>query len=263
MEYLFSLDALISLITLTVLEIVLGVDNVIFVSIIMGRMPKDQQGSARRVWMIAGITVRVLLLMGLGWLIKQKGTPLFVAFGKGFDLASLVMIGGGLFLLYKTVKEIHHKLEGDNEEHLAVGRKPASFTSAIGQIVLVDTIFSFDSIITAVGIANHLEVMIVAVVIAMFIMFLFSQKIADFINHHPTLKMLALSFLVMVAMVLIVEGWSGEKAEELHLKNYVYFGMAFSFAVELLNMKMRKKTQPARLKKAGPDDAGLGVVIKK
>src|SRR4051794_15121200 len=195
MEYLFSLDALISLVTLTVLEIVLGVDNVIFVSIIMGRMPKDQQTSARRVWMIAGIAVRVLLLMALGWLIKQKGTPLFVAFGKGFDLASLVMLAGGLFLLYKTVKEIHHKLEGDNEEQFGSVKKPASFTSAIGQIILVDTVFSFDSIITAVGIANHLEVMIVAVVIAMFIMFLFSQKIADFINHHPTLKMLALSFL--------------------------------------------------------------------
>src|SRR3954453_21140068 len=218
MEYLFSADALISLLTLTVLEIVLGVDNVIFVSIIMGRMPKNQQLNARRVWMVGGICVRVLLLLGLGWLIKQKGKPLFEVFGKGFDLASLVMLAGGLFLIYKTVKEIHHKLEG--EEELATGSapKPASFASAIGQIILVDMVFSFDSIITAVGIAKHLEVMIIAVVIAMFIMFLFSQKIADFINRHPTLKMLALSFLVMVGMVLIVEGWSGEKAEELHLK---------------------------------------------
>jgi predicted tellurium resistance membrane protein TerC len=263
MEYLLSLDALISLLTLTVLEIVLGVDNVIFVSIIMGRMPKNQQLKARRVWMIAGITVRVLLLMALGWLIKQKGTPLFIAFGKDFDLASLVMIAGGLFLLYKTVKEIHHKLEGGEDEFQNVGKKPASFINAIGQIIIVDMVFSFDSIITAVGIANHLEVMILAVVIAMFIMFLFSQKIADFINKHPTLKMLALSFLVMVGMVLIVEGWSGEKAEELHLKNYVYFGMAFSFGVELLNMKMRKSVKPASLKQPSLDDAGLGDIVEK
>ncbi len=261
MDYLFSWDALISLLTLTVLEIVLGIDNVIFVSIIMGRMPKEQQLNARRVWMIAGITVRVLLLMALGWLIKQKGTPLFTLWGKGFDLASLVMLAGGLFLLYKTVMEIHHKLEGE-EEQLHVNTKPASFLNAIGQIVLVDMVFSFDSIITAVGIANHLEVMILAVVIAMFIMFLFSQKIADFINKHPTLKMLALSFLVMVGMVLIVEGWASEKAEELHLKNYVYFGMAFSFAVELLNMKMRKKVKPVQLKTPGLDDAKPGSIPK-
>lgn len=262
MEYLFSLDALISLLTLTILEIVLGIDNVIFVSIIMGRMPQNQQLKARRVWMFAGITVRVLLLMALGWLIKQKGTPLFSLFGKGFDLASLVMIAGGLFLLYKTVKEIHHKLEGDEDEFQNVGKKPASFFSAIGQIILVDMVFSFDSIITAVGIANHLEVMIIAVIIAMFIMFLFSQKIADFINKHPTLKMLALSFLVMVGMILIVEGWAAEKAEELHLKNYVYFGMAFSFAVELLNMKIRKKAPPVKLRTPALEDAGLGEVVK-
>lgn len=249
MEYLLSWDALISLLTLTLLEIVLGVDNVIFVSIIMGRMPKDQQLNARRFWMVAGIAVRVLLLIALGWLIKQKGNPLFTVFGKAFDLASLVMIAGGLFLLYKTVKEIHEKLEGEGHEFENVGKKPASFASAIGQIILVDMVFSFDSIITAVGIANHLEVMIIAVVIAMFIMFLFSKKIADFINKHPTLKMLALSFLVMVGMVLIVEGWAAEKAEELHLKNYVYFGMAFSFLVELLNMKMRKRIRPKELKK--------------
>jgi len=261
MNYLFSIDALVSLLTLTILEIVLGVDNVIFVSIIMGRMPKDQQLKARRVWMFAGITVRVLLLIALGWLIKQKGSPLFTLFGKGFDLASLVMIAGGLFLLYKTVKEIHHKLEGEEDEFQDAGKKPASFWAAIGQIILVDMVFSFDSIITAVGIANHLEVMIIAVIIAMFIMFLFSQKIADFINHHPTLKMLALSFLVMVGLILLVEGWAAEKAEDLHLKNYVYFGMAFSFAVELLNMKMRKKA-PVKLKPSSLKDAGLGDVVK-
>jgi predicted tellurium resistance membrane protein TerC len=240
MDYLFTVDSLISLLTLTVLEIVLGIDNVIFVSIIMGRLPKEKQLSARRIWMFAGIAVRVLLLIALGWLVQQKGKPVFEIGGKGFDLASLVMLAGGLFLIYKTVKEIHHKLEGYEEggDVKAAG----SFGAAIGQIILVDMVFSFDSIITAVGIAKHVPIMIIAVIIAMFIMFLFSQKIADFISKHPTLKMLALSFLVMVGLVLIIEGWDGEKAHELHLKNYVYFAMAFSFGVELLNMRLRKKS---------------------
>ena len=259
MDYLLSWDTLISMFSLTILEIVLGIDNVIFVSIIMGRMPKNQQLNARKVWMVAGILVRVLLLMGLGWLIKQKGKPLFTIFDKGFDVASLVMLMGGLFLIFKTVKEIHHKLEGEEEMAGASGEKPASFTAAIGQIILVDIVFSFDSIITAVGIAKHIEVMIMAVVVAMFIMFLFSQKIADFISKHPTLKMLALSFLVMVGLVLLVEGWAGEEAEHLHLKNYVYFAMAFSFGVEMLNMRIRKsKSKPLEFRKSGLEDAGLG-----
>lgn len=263
MEYLLSADALISLLTLTVLEVVLGVDNVIFVSIIMGRMPKNQQLKARRTWMFTGIAVRVLLLIALGWLISQKGKPVFEVFGKGFDLSSLVMLAGGLFLIYKTVKEIHHKLEGEEEHAQGTAPKPASFGSAIGQIILVDMIFSFDSIITAVGIAKHIEVMIIAVVIAMVIMFMFSQRIADFIGKHPTLKMLALSFLVMVGFVLIVEGWAGEAAEELHLKNYVYFAMAFSFVVELLNMRIRKSTsKPVELRSPKLDDAGMGEVAK-
>ena len=240
MENLLTTDSIISFITLIILEIVLGVDNVIFVSIIMGRMPKTQQLNARRLWMVFGIVVRVLLLIALGWLIGQKGKPVFTLFGKGFDLASLVMLAGGLFLIYKTVKEIHHKLEGEEEQLSDASKKTASFASALGQIILVDMIFSFDSIITAVGIAKHIEIMIIAVVIAMIIMFLFSKKIAEFINKHPTLKMLALSFLVMVGMVLLVEGWAGTAAESLHLKNYVYFAMAFSFGVELLNMKLRK-----------------------
>lgn len=240
MDYLFTVDSLISLLTLTVLEIVLGIDNVIFVSIIMGRLPREQQLNARRIWMFAGIGVRVLLLIALGWLVQQKGKPVFEIAGKGFDLASLVMLAGGLFLIYKTVKEIHHKLEGYEEGGNV--KAAGSFGAAIGQIILVDMVFSFDSIITAVGIAKHVPIMIIAVIIAMFIMFLFSQKIADFISKHPTLKMLALSFLVMVGLVLIIEGWDGEKAHDLHLKNYVYFAMAFSFGVELLNMRLRKKS---------------------
>ena len=251
MQELFTADGLISLLTLAILEVILGIDNVIFVSIIMGRLPRSQQLNARRLWMFTGIGVRVLLLFCLSWLVKQKGKPVFTVFDKGFDLASLVMIAGGLFLLYKTVKEIHHKLEGDEETVEGMNTKPAtSFGGAIVQIILVDMVFSFDSIITAVGIAQHLTVMIVAVVIAMIIMFLFSQNISDFIHKHPTLKMLALSFLVLVAVVLIVEGWDSDKAHDLHLKNYVYFAMAFSFGVELLNMRLRKpmKTKPVQLR---------------
>jgi predicted tellurium resistance membrane protein TerC len=248
MESLFTADNLISLATLAILEIILGVDNVIFVSIIMGRLHPDKQLNARRMWMLTGISVRVILLFCLSWLISQKGKALFTLFGKGFDLASLVMIAGGLFLLYKTVKEIHHKLEGDEEGRETNATKAAgTFGAAVLQIMLVDMVFSFDSMITAVGMAKNLWVMIIAVVIAMLVMFLFSKRIADFIHKHPTLKMLALSFLVLVGVILLIEGWNAEKAHELHLKNYVYFAMAFSFGVEMLNMRLRKKAKPVEL----------------
>lgn len=242
---LFSIASLISLLTLALLEVILGIDNVIFVSIIMERMEKAHQKRARLIWMVVGIITRSIMLAGLGWLLTQKGKILFTlpVLDKGFDLASLVMILGGLFLLIKTVREIHHKVEGD-EEGPANSGKPLSFGNGIAQIILVDMVFSFDSVITASGVAKHLEIMIAAVVIAMIVMFLFAPAIASFINKHPTIKMLALSFLVMIGLILIVEGWAGEQAEHLHLKNYVYFAMAFSFLVELLNMRSRKKTLP-------------------
>jgi predicted tellurium resistance membrane protein TerC len=192
--------------------------------------------------MVTGICVRIALLLCLGWLVKQKGTPVFTIFDKGFDLASIVMLTGGLFLLYKTVKEIHHKLEGDEAALEAnVTKTISTLSQAVVQIVLIDMIFSFDSMITAVGIAKHVPIMIIAVIIAMFVMFLFSERISNFIHKHPALKMLALSFLVLVSVVLMVEGWNSEKAHELHLKNYVYFAMAFSFGVEMLNMAFRKR----------------------
>ena len=248
MEALFTADNLISLFTLTLLEVILGIDNVIFVSIIMGRLHPSKQLNARRLWMITGISVRIILLFCLSWLISQKGKALFTVFGRGFDLASLVMIAGGLFLLYKTVKEIHHKLEGDEAAlENDAAKKASTFSAAIFQIILVDMVFSFDSMITAVGIAKNIWVMIIAVIIAMLVMFLFSKNISDFIHKHPTLKMLALSFLVLVGVILLIEGWNAEKAHELHLKNYVYFAMAFSFGVELLNMKTRKKAKPVEL----------------
>lgn len=246
LSYLFTVDSLVSLLTLAILEIILGIDNVIFVSIILGRVRNEQRKKARRLWMITGISVRIALLLCLGWLVKQKGNDVFTVFGKGFDLAAIVMLSGGLFLLYKTVREIHHKLEGD-EQALEdnVTKTISSFTHAIVQIVLIDMIFSFDSMITAVGIAKHVEIMIVAVIIAMIVMFLFSERISNFIHKHPTLKMLALSFLVLVSVVLMVEGWNADQAHELHLKNYVYFAMAFSFGVEMLNMAYRKKAKKA------------------
>lgn len=241
MDYLFTSESLISFIVLVILEIVLGIDNVIFVSIIINRLPQASHKRARLMWVVAGIIVRSVLLLGLTWLLEQKGKPVLTLFHKGFDLASLVMIAGGLFLIYKTVKEIHHKLEEDEEAGVMNLKKQLSFGAAIFQIILIDMVFSFDSVITAGGTAKHVEIMIAAVILAMIIMFLFSPAISTFIHQHPTLKMLALSFLVMIGSILLIEGWNSEKAEELHLKNYVYFAMAFSFGVEMLNMQLRKR----------------------
>jgi predicted tellurium resistance membrane protein TerC len=241
MESLFTAENFVSLLTLTVLEVVLGIDNVIFVSIVMSKLDDAKQKTARKIWMFVGIAVRTGLLIGLGWLVQHGSSELFSIFGKGFNLRSLIMLGGGFFLLYKTVKEIHEKLEGDDEIEKGFQKVPTKFGTVISQIILIDMVFSFDSIITAVGMARRVEVMIVAVIIAMIIMFIFLRKISNFIHKHPTLKMLALSFLVMIGVGLLIEGWDAEKAHDLHLKNYVYFAMAFSFAVEMLNMWMRKK----------------------
>jgi len=247
MNHLLTADNLISLIVLVVLEIVLGIDNVIFVSIILNRLPEHLRKRGRFIWMFTGIGVRSILLFGLQWLLQQKGKPVFTLWDKGFDLASLVMIGGGIFLIYKTVMEIHHKLEGE-EEHAQGKKAQLTLGQAVVQIILIDMVFSFDSIITAGGTAKVLAVMIIAVVLAMIVMFLFSGKIATFIQKHPTIKMLALSFLVMIGFILLVEGFNSEKAEELHLKNYAYFAMAFSFIVELLNMQLRKRSNPVKLR---------------
>jgi predicted tellurium resistance membrane protein TerC len=249
MEQLFTVDAIISLLTLTILEIVLGIDNVIFVSILMGRLDKKQQLKARRIWMIAGIAVRICLLMVIGWLVINGNKELFGFTWGGthfpFNLRNVIMLAGGLFLLYKTVKEIHHKLEGD-ESMYESNPKKASFGAVIAQIIVIDMVFSFDSIITAVGLARLVPVMITAVIIAMIIMFFFSDKIANFIHKHPTLKMLALAFLLMVGFSLFFEGL--EPIHHSHIqKGYIYFAMAFSFGVEMLNMWMRKRAKPVEL----------------
>lgn len=246
-----NVDSLISLITLALLEIVLGIDNVIFVSILMGRLKEEQKLLSRRIWMVLGITVRILLLLALGWLVTNGNKELFGLDIKnvhyGFNLRNVIMFVGGLFLLYKTVKEIHEKLEGETEIGSSSEKKAGSFGAIMAQIILIDMVFSFDSIITAIGMAKHVEIMIIAVIIAMIIMFLFSDKISSFIHKHPTLKMLALSFLLMVGFSLFFEGLEPIHGSHIQ-KGYIYFAMAFSFGVELLNMKMRKKAPPVQLR---------------
>jgi predicted tellurium resistance membrane protein TerC len=259
MEYLFTSESIISFIILVILEVVLGIDNVIFVSLIMNRLPKGEIKKARQLWMITGIISRSILLMGLGWLLLQKGKNIFSIAGKGFDLASIVMLLGGVFLIYKSVKEIHEKLEGEDQTRMWGSKPSLKLSQAIVQIMLIDAVFSFDSIITAGGTADHVEIMIAAVVVAMIVMFLFSPAISSFVHKHPTVKMLALSFLVMIGLSLVIEGWDAGKAHELHLKNYIYFGMAFSFGVEMLNLVMKKRTAKNRVVKLNEptlDEAG-------
>jgi predicted tellurium resistance membrane protein TerC len=250
MNELLTAESLISFVILVVLEIVLGIDNVIFVSIIINRVAKPLQQKVRLMWMLSGIVIRSILLSLLSWLLAQKGKPVFTVFGKGFDLAGIIMILGGLFLIYKSVKEIHQKLEDTPETISAKPQGQLTVTQAVLQIILIDSVFSFDSVITAGGTASHLEIMIAAVVVALVLMFLFSASIADFIHKHPTLKMLALSFLVMIGLVLFIEGWDSERVADLHLKNYVYFAMAFSFIVEMLNLRVRKQAhkEPVELR---------------
>jgi predicted tellurium resistance membrane protein TerC len=239
MDELFTLGGLISLLTLAVLEIVLGIDNVIFVSIILGRMPEGQRLRGRRIWMVGGILLRSVLLLGIGWLVHNGERELFRVVGYPFNLRNCIMFFGGLFLLYKAVKEIHHKLEGGDADAGAT-EKTASFGALMAQILLVDAVFSFDSIVTAIGLADHIEVMIAAVVMAMVVMFFFANNISGFIEKHPALKMLALSFLVMVGFMLFFEGLHPVHGSEIP-KGYAYVAMAFSFGVELLNMRYRKK----------------------
>lgn len=223
----------ISLVTLTVLEIVLGIDNIIFISILAGKLPAEQQGRARTIGLLLALVTRVLLLCSIFWLTKLTAA-LFAVGGHPVSGKDLVMIGGGVFLLWKSVHEIHGTVEGEEHEQSSKGR--ATLSSVVAQIVVIDIVFSLDSVITAVGLAQHIEVMIAAVVLAMAVMLIAAKPIGDFVNRHPTIKMLALSFLLLVGVVLIADG-CGQHIE----KGYIYFAMAFSFGVEMLNIRMRKK----------------------
>lgn len=246
-EHLFTLEGLLSLLSLTVMEILLGIDNVIFVSIVMGRLPKEQTKRASLIWMTVGIVMRIVLLFVLFYLIKGE-QELFSLFGHPVALKDLIMLAGGLFLLVNSTLEIHNKLEGANEEgHDAKKNLKKGFRAVMTQILLIDVVFSVDGIITAIGMAGDIVIMCIAVIISMFIMFYYSPKISAFIEKHPTLKILALSFLVLIAVLLVVEGVHVDKIEI--PKGYIYFAMAFSFGVELLNLRFRKKTDPLTLRK--------------
>jgi predicted tellurium resistance membrane protein TerC len=242
MEWITSPEIWISLLTLTLLEIVLGIDNIIFISILSGKLPVEQQRKARKVGLALALITRVLLLCGLAWVVKLE-KPFWEATVFSLKLAvsgkDLILILGGLFLLAKSTYEIHEKLEGVDGEKTQ--KMTATFNSVIVQIMLLDIVFSLDSVITAVGMVKQIGVMIAAVVIAMIIMLLFVNQISDFVDRHPTIKMLALSFLILIGCVLVAEGFHQHIS-----KGYIYFAMAFSVGVEMLNIRMRK-TQKVEL----------------
>ena len=251
LAWLSNPDAWLSLVTLTVLEIVLGVDNIIFISILSGKLPAEQQAKARNTGLALALITRILLLSFI-FIITKLTTPLFtIPFlhesGTGVPLAitgqRLVLLLGGLFLIWKSVHEIHGNLEG--EAHEGSAKVKGALAAVIAQIVVVDILFSLDSVITAVGMARDIGVMITAVILAMIVMFLAAKSIADFVNRHPTIKMLALSFLMLVGVVLVADG-CGQHIE----KGYIYFAMAFSFVVEVLNIRARAKraTKPVELR---------------
>ncbi len=246
-DNLFSVDGLLSLLSLTVMEVLLGIDNVIFVSIVMGRLPKEQTKRASLIWMTVGIIMRISLLFIMFYLISGEKV-LFTIFDHDVALKDIIMLAGGLFLLVNSTLEIHNKLEGANEEgDDAKKNLKKGFRAIMAQILLIDIVFSVDGIVTAIGMANDIFIMSIAVIISMCVMFFYAPKIAAFIEKHPTFKILALSFLVLIAVLLVVEGIHIEK---IHVpKGYIYFAMAFSFGVELLNLKFRKKRNPVQLRK--------------
>lgn len=262
MEFLATPEAWISLITLTVLEIVLGIDNIVFISILAGKLPQNQQKKARQVGLGLAMITRVLLLFSLSW-VMQLTSPLF-NMGEWIGVSNaewlsklaisgrdLILILGGLFLIYKSTHEIHQKLEGAEEG--GIKGKVHSFTGIIIQILILDIVFSLDSVITAVGMADHIEIMIAAVIIAVGIMMVSAGAISNFVNKHPTVKMLALSFLLLIGVSLLAEGL------DQHIpKGYIYFAMAFSVLVEMLNLKMKGKSQkPVELRNTPKEEGEL------
>jgi len=239
MEWLSNPEAWVALLTLTLLEVVLGIDNVIFISILAGKLPAEQQKTARLSGLAGAMIMRVLLLLSLAWIVRLTA-PLFTVFGNEISGRDLILLLGGLFLMGKATHEIHDKLEG--EEGSTVKKVAPSLTSVIVQIMLLDIVFSLDSVITAVGMAKHLGVMVAAVIIAVVIMLVAAGSISAFVDRHPTVKMLALSFLLLIGMTLIAEGL------HFHIpKGYVYFAMGFSVFVELLNVRFRRIAKPVKL----------------
>lgn len=243
MELLADPQVWIALATLTALEIVLGVDNIIFITILVGRLPAAQRNRARVIGLGLAMGTRILLLLSLAWIMTLTD-PLFTVLGQDLSGRDLILIGGGMFLLWKSVHEIHNSLEGEAQAHDVAAQ--ATFGGVLLQIAIIDIVFSFDSVITAVGMVDELPVMIAAIVIAVGVMMFAAKAIGDFVDRRPTIKMLALSFLTMVGMALMAEGLG------FHVpKGYIYFAMAFSVAVEMLNLKLRSRMQsaPVRLRK--------------
>ena len=232
-------DGLIALVTLTFLEIVLGVDNVIFISILAGKLPGDQQQRARQTGLLAAMAMRILLLFSIAWIVRLTA-PLFTVASQEISGRDLILMGGGLFLLAKATLEIHERLEG--EEGHSSARVAPSFGAVIFQIMLLDIVFSLDSVITAVGMADELSIMVAAVVISVAIMMVSAKPISDFVSRHPTVKVLALSFLLLIGLSLVGESL------EMHIpKGYIYFAMGFSVFVEMINIRVRKKVKPVKL----------------
>src|SRR5262245_20104433 len=239
MDAFLTTDGIIALITLTFLEVVLGVDNVIFISILSTKLPPAQQPRARRVGLLGAMVMRILLLMSIAWIIRLTA-PLVTVFGRDISGRDLILLGGGLFLLGKATLEIHERLEGE-EGHGSAG-VAASFAAVIAQIMLLDVVFSLDSVITAVGMAEDLAVMVVAVVLAVGIMMVSAEPISAFVNRHPTVKVLALSFLLLIGLSLVGDGLG------MHIpKGYIYFAMGFSVFVEMINLRVRRTTRPVKL----------------
>jgi len=245
-EFLTDPQVWLAFLTLTALEIVLGIDNIIFISILVGRLPPEQRPRGRTFGLALAMITRILLLLSITW-VMGLSAELFSVMGRGVSGRDLILFGGGLFLLAKSTLEIHHSLEGEEEQREAKGK--ATFMSTILQIAVIDIVFSLDSVITAVGMADHVEVMIAAVIVAVLMMMFMAGPISDFVDRHPTIKMLALAFLILIGVALIGEGLG------FHLpKGYIYFAMAFSVVVELLNMQLRKRLnrppeEPVQLRK--------------
>lgn len=245
LEAVFTVENLIALLTLLALEIVLGIDNVIFISILSGKLPKGQQALARQLGIGLAVLTRIILLLAINWVIGLT-RPLFAVFGNSISGRDLILLVGGMFLIGKSTFEIHEKLEALDHRR-TVTRSVATLGAVLVQIILIDLIFSLDSVITAVGISGELAVMIPAIVAAAVVMLVFAGAIARFVEQHPTMKILALAFLILIGSLLVIEGWNPEAAHEMHLKNYAYFAMAFSFGVELVNLRFRKSADPVQL----------------
>ena len=250
LDWISSPEAWISLATLTILEIVLGIDNIIFVAILADRVKEEARARARRVGLTIAITTRILLLFSIVWIMRLTN-PLFTVLDRPVSGRDLILIGGGVFLLFKSTREIHHKLEGEDPTRAANGH--ASFLSVIIQIALLDIVFSLDSVITAVGVADHLPVMVLAVLIAGFFMIVSAERVSGFVSAHPTVMVLALSFLLLIGMSLVAEGMGQ------HIpKGYIYFAMGFSMFVELINLRAKSTREPVHLRGPTSIDAKSG-----